>query len=30
MQIKDREQVEGGRERVTVVPESVDDLWHLQ
>ncbi len=30
MQIKDRERVEGGRERVTVVPESVDDLWHLQ
>jgi len=30
MQIKDREQVEGGRERLTVVPESVDDLWHLQ
>jgi len=30
MQIKDREQVEGGRERITVVPESVDDLWHLQ
>ncbi|WIV67211.1 mRNA surveillance protein pelota [Natrialbaceae archaeon AArc-T1-2] len=30
MQIKSREQVEGGRERVTVVPESLDDLWHLQ
>ncbi len=30
MQIKDREQIEGGRERLTVVPESVDDLWHLQ
>ncbi len=30
MQIKDREQVEGGRERITVVPESLDDLWHLQ
>ncbi len=30
MQLKDREPLEGGRERVTVVPESVDDLWHLQ
>ncbi len=30
MQVRDRERVEGGRERVTVVPESVDDLWHLQ
>ncbi|USZ71826.1 mRNA surveillance protein pelota [Natronosalvus halobius] len=30
MQIKSREPLEGGRERVTVVPESVDDLWHLQ
>ncbi|MFC6718617.1 mRNA surveillance protein pelota [Natrialbaceae archaeon GCM10025810] len=30
MQIKSRERVEGGRERVEVVPESVDDLWHLQ
>ncbi|GAB7020183.1 mRNA surveillance protein pelota [Halostagnicola bangensis] len=30
MQIKSREQVEGGRERVEVVPESIDDLWHLQ
>lgn len=30
MQIKDRESVDGGRERVTVVPETIDDLWHLQ
>ncbi|WP_293028495.1 mRNA surveillance protein pelota [Natronococcus sp.] len=30
MQIKDRERLDGGRERLTVVPESVDDLWHLQ
>ncbi|MCU4752815.1 mRNA surveillance protein pelota [Halobacteria archaeon AArc-curdl1] len=30
MQITDRELLEGGRERVTLVPESVDDLWHLQ
>ncbi len=29
MQIRDRQQVEGGRERVTVVPDTVDDLWHL-
>jgi len=29
MRIADRHQVEGGRERYTVVPESVDDLWHL-
>lgn len=30
MQIKDRERLDGGRERITVVPETVDDLWHLQ
>jgi protein pelota len=30
MRITDREQVEGGGERLTVVPDSVDDLWHLQ
>jgi protein pelota len=30
MRIQDRQVVEGGRERVTVVPESLDDLWHLQ
>ena len=29
MRIADRERVEGGRERLTVVPESLDDLWHL-
>ena len=29
MQIKSRQSVEGGRERITVVPESLDDLWHL-
>ena len=29
MQIRDRVTVEGGRERVTVVPDTVDDLWHL-
>ena len=29
MQIRDRQQVEGGRERVTAVPDTVDDLWHL-
>lgn len=30
MRITDREQVEGGGERITVVPDSLDDLWHLQ
>lgn len=30
MRIQDRHTVEGGRERVTLVPESLDDLWHLQ
>jgi len=29
MRIADREAVEGGRERIAVVPESLDDLWHL-
>ncbi|MFB6308008.1 MAG: mRNA surveillance protein pelota [Haloarculaceae archaeon] len=29
MQIKSREQRGEGRERVTVVPETLDDLWHL-
>jgi protein pelota len=29
MRIADRYAVEGGRERLTVVPENVDDLWHL-
>jgi len=29
MQVKDWTSVEGGRERVTLVPESLDDLWHL-
>ncbi|MFB6352541.1 MAG: mRNA surveillance protein pelota [Halobacteriales archaeon] len=30
MQIRGREPLEGERERVTLVPEHVDDLWHLQ
>ncbi|MFQ3294046.1 MAG: protein pelota [Halobacteriales archaeon] len=30
MRIQDREAAEGDRERVTVVPDSLDDLWHLQ
>jgi protein pelota len=30
MRITEREQVEGGGERITVVPDSLDDLWHLQ
>lgn len=29
MRIDERQQVEGGKERLTLVPESVDDLWHL-
>ncbi len=29
MRIADRERVDGGRERISVVPESLDDLWHL-
>ena len=29
MRIADHERVDGGRERITVVPESLDDLWHL-
>jgi protein pelota len=29
MRIAEREAVEGGRERITVVPEHLDDLWHL-
>jgi protein pelota len=30
MRIADRTRVEGGRERIDLVPESLDDLWHLQ
>jgi len=29
MQVKERHEREGGREAITVVPESLDDLWHL-
>lgn len=29
MRIADRTRVEGGRERLTLVPEHIDDLWHL-
>ncbi len=29
MRVADRQQREGGRERLTLVPESLDDLWHL-
>ncbi len=29
MRIADRVQVEGGKERITVIPETLDDLWHL-
>ena len=30
MRIADRQRVEGGGERISLVPESLDDLWHLQ
>ncbi|MFB6183301.1 MAG: mRNA surveillance protein pelota [Haloarculaceae archaeon] len=30
MQINGREETAEGRERITLVPESLDDLWHLQ
>lgn len=30
MRIQGRQRLEGGYERVTLVPEHVDDLWHLQ
>ena len=30
MRIVDRAVVEDGRDRVTVVPDTLDDLWHLQ
>ena len=29
MRVADRQRREGGRERLTLVPESLDDLWHL-
>jgi len=29
MRIAERETVEGGRERIELVPEHLDDLWHL-
>ena len=29
MRVNGRTRVEGGRERITLVPESLDDLWHL-
>jgi protein pelota len=29
MQLKERRRVEGEYERITLVPESLDDLWHL-
>ncbi len=29
MRVAHRERREGGRERLTLVPESLDDLWHL-
>ena len=30
MKLQSREPAEEGRERITLVPESLDDLWHLQ
>ncbi|WP_435358694.1 mRNA surveillance protein pelota [Haloarchaeobius sp. DFWS5] len=30
MQIKGRERLDGRTERITLVPETLDDLWHLQ
>jgi protein pelota len=30
MQVKSRVRAEEGKERITLVPESLDDLWHLQ
>ena len=30
MRIQGRERTEGDAERITLVPESLDDLWHLQ
>ncbi|WP_439026738.1 mRNA surveillance protein pelota [Haloarchaeobius sp. DT45] len=30
MQIQSRVQVDGRTERITLVPETIDDLWHLQ
>ena len=29
MQVKRRQRVEGDRERMVIVPDSLDDLWHL-
>jgi protein pelota len=29
MRIADRYHVEGGKEKITLVPETLDDLWHL-
>ena len=29
MHVSDRERMEGGRTAITLVPESLDDLWHL-
>ncbi|MFC4448114.1 mRNA surveillance protein pelota [Halorussus aquaticus] len=29
MRVTNRQRVEGGRKRITLVPESLDDLWHL-
>ncbi len=30
MRVQHRERLDGGRERIQLVPDSLDDLWHLQ
>ncbi len=30
MRVQHRERLDGGRERIGLVPDSLDDLWHLQ
>ena len=30
MQLREREEIDGDYERVTVVPDTLDDIWHLQ
>ena len=30
MQLREREEIDGAYERITVVPDTLDDIWHLQ
>lgn len=30
MQLREREEIDGDYERITVVPDTLDDIWHLQ